>query len=152
MVTTNTQRHWLASQLDQLDALARERDRRAGAASRGEVDEASARLAREDFLRALDTFVLEVATREGVVGCVVGHEGLVLASGGTPPDADTLAAVGQVWLDAATQGAGQLGLGGMSQLVVIGDQYKVALFQTGGMSIAILAHATAELASVLARG
>ncbi|MEZ4241049.1 MAG: roadblock/LC7 domain-containing protein [Myxococcota bacterium] len=144
------QRHWLAGQLDELDALARDRDHRAREASQGHGDEAVARTARDEFLRAIDRFVTAVSQREHVLACVVGHEGLVLATGGDLADAETLAAVSQVWLASAQTGAEQVKLGPLTQMVVIGAAFKVALFQAGGMSIAILAPTGADLASSLA--
>ncbi|MEQ1504084.1 MAG: roadblock/LC7 domain-containing protein [Myxococcota bacterium] len=138
-------RHWLAAQLDHLDALARERDRVAAGGEDGR-----ARAARDEFLRALDAFAIDVCDRPEVEACVVGHEGLPLASAGRPPDAETLAAVSQVWSSVATKGATQLALGPMTQLVVIGEVFKVALFQSGGMTIAILARSGVDLAGALA--
>jgi predicted regulator of Ras-like GTPase activity (Roadblock/LC7/MglB family) len=143
-------RHWLADRLDKLDSLARERDHRRAEATRGVGDESMARTARDEFLRAIELFAREVSLRNGVISCVIGHEGLLLATAGSAPDAETLAAVSQVWLAAGNEGVNHLGIGRLNQMVVVGDTMKVALFQTGGMSIAILAATGSDLSTSLA--
>jgi predicted regulator of Ras-like GTPase activity (Roadblock/LC7/MglB family) len=126
--------HWLADQITELQRLA----------------QPSTTEEREAFQVALHTFVEEVSQRRGVSSCVVGHEGFVVATSGRVIDAERLAAMSQLCLATASHADAELGLGGLQQMLLVGDTMKIVLFQIGEMSIAIHAKTGVDLGAALA--
>jgi predicted regulator of Ras-like GTPase activity (Roadblock/LC7/MglB family) len=126
--------HWLADQIAALQRLANP--------TTGEE--------REAFQVALHTLVEEVSQRRGVSSCVVGHEGFVVATSGRVLDAERLAAMSQLCLATGNHSDVELGLGGLQQMLLVGEKMKVVLFQVGEMSIAIHARTGVDLGVALA--
>lgn len=129
---------WFAEQLDAIEELAAGRYRDT--------------VSRDTFVQRLEAFAGAVADRPGVIGCVVGQDGVLIAGAGAMPDPDTLAAVSHLWTLTANEGGRQLELGPMRQLVTVTDGYKIAVLQAGGLTVAVLADALADLASALHTG
>jgi predicted regulator of Ras-like GTPase activity (Roadblock/LC7/MglB family) len=136
--------HWLSEQLTSLDAaadrFARSKHDRPGLEAHG---------AREAFRRALDELASGIGKRAGVTAAFVAHEGLVLATAGNVPSFEALAATAQVTLSAGKSAATGLSLGGLRQMVLIGEDHKLALFIVGQMALGILAPCDVNLAAVL---
>jgi len=138
--------HWLAQQLTSLDQVA---ERFARAKTGGDRFVPETGDAREAFRRALADLASGVSKRPGVAASFVAHEGLVLATGGNVPDFDALAATAQVCLSAGKAAATGLSLGGLKQMVLVGEDHKLALFLVGQMALGILAPCDVNLAAVL---
>ena len=128
--------HWLADQLTYLGELAARRN------TEGE--------SREAFVTAISAFTEAVAERRGVSACVVGHEGLVIASAGHTSNQEGLAAYSQTCLTTAALSASSLPIGELQQMLVVGSTQKIALFQIGEMTLAIQASTGVDLARSLA--
>ncbi len=140
--------YWLAASLTELTELSRVGMRQGGDQSHIEW---VSRQDREVFMTAIDRFCSEVARHPGVISCVIGHEGLVIAAAGEARDHEGIAAVSQQCVDSARAATACASLGDFQQTLVIGDTYKVAIFWIGGMSISIEAKTGTDLAAALAR-
>ena len=134
--------HWLAEQAERLMRLGEACHR----TNAGRMKEA--RLA---FLAAVREVVGEVARRRGVTACFTCHDGLVVESAGQAPDFEALSAMTQPWVTAAREAAATLALGAVKQMVLIGEDHKLALFIVGPLAIGILSPATIDLAYALSR-
>ena len=126
--------HWLADQISELQRLAQP--------TTGQE--------RESFQVALHTLVEEISQRRGVQTCVVGHEGFVVATSGRVADAERLAAMSQLCLANANHADEELGLGGLQQMLIVGEKMKIVMFQVGEMSISIHAKTGVDLGAALA--
>ncbi len=141
--------HWLAKRLGVVKELS---DRFVAAkqktleAPSGKAQEQEARQA---FVAALRKLVSEVAERSGVTAAFVAHDGLIFASAGDVPDFEALSGLAQVALAAGKRTATGLALGSLRQMVLIGDDHKLALFLVGQMAIGVLAPSTTDLSEVL---
>jgi predicted regulator of Ras-like GTPase activity (Roadblock/LC7/MglB family) len=137
--------HWLAEEIHRLHGLSATAQRAAGPASG-----AAASRARNAFLDAVRTVVREVARRSGVTACFACHDGLVLERAGRAPDFDALSAMTQACTAAGADAASALALGRVQQMLVIGDEHKLALFVIGQLAVGILSPAGVNLAQALA--
>lgn len=138
--------HWLAEQLEGLDEAARR-----FAQAKQERPIAAKHDAREAFLKALTELAAGVARHPGVTAAFVAHEGLLMATAGNVPSFEALAATAQVCLSAGKSAATGLSLGGLNQMVLVGEDHKLALFTVGQMALGILAPSDVNLAVALGR-
>src|SRR5438045_672545 len=126
--------HWLEEQVTMLVGLA-ERVRR------GE--------AKQPFLDAIREVVEGVARRDGVTACFACHDGLAFETAGRAPDFEALSAMAQWCLASAKETALTLSLGRMRQMVIVGDEHKLALFIVGQLAVGILSPAPVNLGRIL---
>lgn len=142
--------HWLAEQLKNLHELeSRSLQYRDLSALNVAGSAAAEKQAREAFVTAVCRLVEEVAGRAGVEACFAAHEGLVVHTAGRTDDAEAMAAMAQNCLDTGRVAATSLKLGAVQQMVVVGEQQKLALFAIGQMALGILGMSDANLASAL---
>lgn len=92
-----------------------------------------------------------VCQRPGITACAVAHEGLVLSYAGPPDLAEVLAVAAQKCHDSAAMTSRTVRLGAPRQMVVLGEQGKLALLFFGPLVVAILAPPQTALSAVLAR-
>lgn len=140
--------HWLAQQLSSLDETA---TRFALTKSPGPRTTQETGDAREAFMRALADLTNKVGQHHGITAAFVAHDGLVLATAGNVPSFEALAATAQVCLASGKSAAIGLSLGGLRQMVLIGDDHKLALFLVGQMALGILAPSETNLSVVLGK-
>lgn len=112
--------------------------------------EEAGRVARDAFTAAVRRVVVDVAARRGITACFVAHDGLVADKEGGGADFDALAAVAQKCAEAARDGAASASLGGARQLVVVGDEQKLAMVIVGPLVVGILAPVETSLGEALA--
>lgn len=170
--------HWLRDQLNAIHTLLeryekeRARDTEArlagpqdrmlavasgdGAATRRAVDAVDASSsrtssARRAFHEALTEAAEGICARRGITACVVAHEGLVVTQSGAGAMDDALAATTQVCLSTANGASSTVELGHPRQMVIVGDDQKIALFFVGQMVVGILSPADTVLAETLSR-
>ena len=133
------QHHWLETQVERLHRLAERQQR--GADSKG---------TRRDFREAVSELTAEVARREGVTACFVCHDGLLIETAGRAPDFDALSAMAQAWMVAGKDAALTLSLGKVRQMVIVGEEHKLALFVIGQVAVGILSPSSVSLGRALA--
>jgi predicted regulator of Ras-like GTPase activity (Roadblock/LC7/MglB family) len=144
--------HWLETELDKLRQIAD-----AGAAGpeapstlTGLVELVPRRRERgQAFMAALRRLVVRTAERSGVTACFACHDGLVVEVAGHACDFEALSALTQVSMSAGHQTAEALALGPVSQMLIVGEEHKLALILMGSVAIGILAPSTVNLASAL---
>ena len=136
--------HWLNDRIGEVDELAHRMLLTKATDSMG-----SAAVARRAFLQEVTKLAAQIAAREGVTACVVAHDGLVLARSGRRIDEEAVAATGGLALLQAQRAGRDLSLGAVRQIVLIGDENKLALFSVGTLTVAVLAPGEVNLASAL---
>ena len=142
--------HWLAEQLKQLGELGARHQQYRDLASVEVAGSATAeKRAREAFLAAVGELVQEISNRAGVLACFAAHEGLLVEMAGEYQDFEALAAMAQSCLEAGQEAGENLQLGALRQMVIIGQQRKLALFALGQIAVGILARGEAHLAQTL---
>lgn len=104
---------------------------------------------RGSFFAALSSIVRDVASRQGVIACFAEHDGLLVDCVGDPGDAEGLAAMAQTVIVPARRASQATRLGGLDQMVMVGESHKLALLLVGEVSIGILAPSSIHLARVL---
>lgn len=142
--------HWLAQQLQQLEAVS---DLYAQLQATGqELDNREAMTrARESMRKAFTAMTEDVARRPGVAAAFVAHEGLLLATAGEVVDFEAMAAVAQNFSATFHETAGRLSMGLPRQMVLVGSTHKLALFPVGDMLLGIFSDQATVLAQVLSR-
>lgn len=144
--------HWLASRMEELwgryDGYTWLREH-----SDEDIRVAAAREreARNAFLGQLSELVREVAERHGVTAAFAEHEGLLVDVAGDGAAAEALAAMARALVAPAREAARTVGLGALHQVLLAGEERKLALLVVGEMSIGVLAPAHVRLADVLSR-
>jgi predicted regulator of Ras-like GTPase activity (Roadblock/LC7/MglB family) len=121
--------HWLETQVRRLHGLMPQRRQLIEAA--GEVAAAAVR-------------------RDGVTACFVCHDGLMIETAGRAVDFEALSAMTQQWMVAGKEAAATLALGKVQQMVIVGDEHKLALFVIGQLAVGILSPSAVVLSRVLA--
>ena len=143
--------HWLASEVERLLSLSESlmQGTRAGASavSPAKLPEKS----RAQFLGAVRGMVQDVAKHHGVTACFACHDGLVLAGSGRGVDFEALSAMAQACMAVSKDAASALSLGRVQQLVLVGNEHKLALLAVGQLSIGILSPCDVELGAALSR-
>lgn len=143
--------HWLAAELTRLQALAVEHAReKTSTGVPGHREEAQHR-SREAFLAATRSLVAGISERRGVTACFVSHDGLLADYGGKAPDFEALAAVAQKCQAVGREAGASLSLGGVRQMVVVGDEHKLAMLLVGQLVIGILCPVDTSLGELLGR-
>lgn len=139
--------HWLEGELQRLHGLARACE--AAKAGRRPGREEEERAARGVFRDAVSEVLEGMSAREGVSACFAAHEGLLADSRGWSPDFDALAAVAQACLASGADASDKLALGGVQQIVVVGQVQKLAMLVVGPVALGILCPRGVELGSAL---
>ena len=121
--------HWLRTQVERLHGLAKER---------------------RPFLTAAAELTAATVRHEGVTACFVCHDGLLVETAGRAVDFEALSALTQQWLVAGKEAAATLALGRVQQMVIVGDEHKLALFVIGPLAVGILSPSEVVLSRVLA--
>ena len=103
------------------------------------------------LVAGLREVVKEVATRSGVTACFAAHEGLVVETAGHAPDFEALSAMTQCSMVSSGDVAATLSLGRVQQVVIVGEDHKLALFFIGSLALGVLAKTGVQLSDVLAR-
>ena len=106
---------------------------------------------RTTLVAGLREVVNEVATRSGVTACFAAHEGLSVETAGRAPDFEALSAMTQCSMVSSHDVATTLSLGKVQQMVIVGEEHKLALFFIGPLALGVLAPAGVQLGDVLAR-
>ncbi len=141
--------HWLTQQLDRLERLAGEYRELRGLALAREVDVTTADAGRRLFFDAVSETAAEIQRRPGVDACFVSHEGLVCKEAGQAKSFEALAAFAQSCLETASSSVAQPVLGGVRQMVLVGDDGKLALFRLGSLAVGIRCGTDVNLARIL---
>lgn len=129
--------HWLADRVAALESLHR-------------ADRASGRRP-EAFIEAVTLLVGELAARPGVGVAFAAIDGLPVAAAGEGPSAEALAAVAQELVAAAQLRAEAVKLGGVRQLVVVGEAHKLALLGVGPLLLGLWSPVATDLGQATAR-
>lgn len=143
--------HWLEQQVVRLAGLADDYQQSLAFAGSGPSGVARMKDARSCFVGAVREVVTEVARRTGVTACFACHDGLVMEAAGRAPDFDALSAMTQSVTVAAKDAAITLALGKVQQMVIVGDEHKLALFVLGQFAIGILSPTATHLGQALSR-
>jgi len=131
--------HWLESQVEHLHGLSETLTRTSDSWE-----------ARQSFREAVEEMAAAVARRAGVTACFVFHDGLLIETAGRAPDFDALSAMAQQWMVAGKEAALTLSLGKVRQMVIVGQEHKLALFVIGQLAVGILSPAAVVLSQALA--
>lgn len=142
---------WLSERLAGLEQTEADLRARRGARAAGEAPEPEEAAARAAFFRELGSLVEEVAACPGVVGCFAEHDGLLVSTAGEAEAADALAAMACAVAVPARRAAQALRLGPLHQMLMVGEERKLALMLVGELSIGIVAPASLRLSSTLNR-
>lgn len=129
--------HWLAGEVEALRQLA--------------AEQAGVRGGRGKVIKAITRLVEDVGARDDVSGCFAAHDGFLLAFGGIErARAESLAAIAQTVVDPSVTAAGRMEFGELQQVLIAGDQAKLALIQSGTFTIGIVAKRATHLGVSLA--
>ena len=138
--------HWLEARVRWLHGLAQAHQSALAAGRFGEQENT-----RTTLVTGLREVVKEVATRDGVTACFAAHEGLAVETAGRAPDFEALSAMTQCSMVSSHDVATTLSLGRVRQMVIVGEEHKLALFFIGPLALGVLAEAGVQLGDVLAR-
>lgn len=141
--STQSAGHWLREQLDLLDSLLLASESYNEGNSIDEWELARA------FLAQLLLTARKISERDPVSACVVSESGVTVAAHGAVELAEPIAAVSYDCLATGQAAVDQLELGRLQQLLVSGEDRKLAIFRLGFMDVSILAPTDTHLASVL---
>jgi predicted regulator of Ras-like GTPase activity (Roadblock/LC7/MglB family) len=136
--------HWLADGIGALHQLA---DRHLRVRQLGAPD--LERKAREELMNAVHDLVTTAGAKEGVIGCFAAYEGLLISTAGDT-DFEAQAATTQGFLWHAFDNSETLALGPIKQMVIVGENSKVALIPIGVITIGIMGPTATNLSELLA--
>jgi len=139
--------HWLDSQLKTLYQLAEAYEQCRVNNSDDYVEEI--RQSRTAFIDKVQSLVDSVVKQPNISGCVAGHEGLILAKAGLVSDSDALGAMIQESMSIAQRSKELLDLGSIQQIVIVGENNKVAMISVGQLTLSILSPKNTNLAKSL---
>lgn len=129
--------HWLADRVATVASLAPD----PGASS-----ETGGR--RHAFLEAVSALVEESSRREGIDAVFACYDGLLIATAGSmQSEAEPLAALAQSTMDPLRVGL----LGPIQQLLLVGEERKLALLRVGPVTVGLLSRSDVRLSSTTAR-
>jgi len=131
--------HWLESQVVRLHGLATRQKPRS-----------AIKEVRREFLNAVAELAAATVRRDGVTACFVCHDGLLIETAGRATDFEALSAMTQHWMVAGNEAAQTLALGKVQQMLIVGDEQKLALFVIGQLAVGILSPSAVVLSRVLA--
>ncbi|MBN2800744.1 MAG: roadblock/LC7 domain-containing protein [Deltaproteobacteria bacterium] len=130
--------HWLADEIENLRQLAQEQSGVRG--GRGKV------------IKAITRLVEDIGARDDVKGSFASHDGFLLAFGGMERGrAESLAAIAQMIVDPALTASGRMEFGDLQQVLIVADQEKLALLQSGTFTIGIVAKRQTHLGQSLSQ-
>lgn len=134
--------HWLAERIARIRSITPEFST---------TDEA-AREARRIFVGEVTHLVEELARKPGVTAAFAMYEGFVVAASGVPHErAEALAAASQSGMGHASDMGTAAALGAVRQLVVVGDEAKLALIRLGPLDVGVLSPSHVDLGATTAR-
>ena len=145
--------HWLESQLAELNRLADAyvSARRQSSADIVNISETT-RLKRSQFIDAVQALVNNVGKIKGISACAAYHDGLILAQSDKAPNMEAFGALVQDSIRTAQQGAEELDLGAIEQIVIVGTSNKVAMLSVGPLILSISSPKHINLALALSQG
>ncbi len=145
--------HWFESEISELIILANKYTKhRAKKNAEPVVFERKLDVHRGDFVAALNKVVSNIVLHSGISSCLISLDGLVMAMAGEEKsDFDALAAVTQEYVESATKGARILTLGDVQQMVVIGNEHKIAVVIIGEMALSVLSPRSTHLSVSLSK-
>ncbi|QPK65176.1 roadblock/LC7 domain-containing protein [Methylomonas sp. LL1] len=145
--------HWLESQLAELNRLADAYvlARRQSSADIINISETT-RLKRSQFIDAVQALVNNVGKIKGISACAAYHDGLILAQSDKAPNMEAFGALVQDSIRTAQQGAEELDLGAIEQIVIVGTSNKVAMLSVGPLILSISSPKHINLALALSQG
>ncbi len=141
--------HWFDSQLKTLHKLAEIYDEYRIKDSDEFVDEI--RQARTIFIDNVQALVDSVVKLPDISGCVAGHEGFILARAGSVLGIDALGAMIQESMEIAQRSKEILDLGTIQQIVIVGENNKIAMISIGQITIGVLSSKHTNLATCLSK-
>jgi len=142
--------HWLETKIRHLhEILERQAEYQKMTEANIAGAEAAHKMAREDFREAVSELVESIASREGVAASFACHEGLLVESAGASANFEALAAVGQSMLRSGIASLDTLGFCDLTQMVLIGQEMKLALFSMGQIGLGIAAGRDINLSGIL---
>lgn len=131
--------HWLDHRIQAM--LAESMDNLAGEPGRAQ---------RRAFIEHVGELVDEIARREGVTAAFASYEGLLVAASGIATDFEAMAAMAQASLVPAWRSADVLELGDLRQMLLVGEQQKLALIWVGPVTLGIVSASEVSLAAATA--
>ncbi len=143
--------HWFENKLAVLHNLFVRYSKARAMDSRAANADEVGRYTRKQLKAAMDETLEDLARREAVTGCIVCHDGLILAQAGNVLDFEAMAAIAADCFHTAARGADTLALGNASQMVIVGEEHKLVLFRIGAMILGILSPRHAVLSMALRR-
>ena len=142
--------HWLAEHIESLHELAnRHSQYRELSAKKVAGSEAAEKQARSAFRTELRELIKSIAEKKGIDACFASHEGLLVDSSGDAGEFEALAAIAQGSIEAGAAASSSLQLGKLRQMVIVGDEKKLALFWIGQIALGILCPVETHLAQQL---
>ncbi len=139
--------HWFNSQLQTLYKLAEAYDTCRTKEADEDVEEI--RQARIAFVNNVQSLVDSVVKLPIISGCVAGHDGFIMAKAGSVSDSDALGALIQESMVIAERSKNLLDLGEIQQIVIVGENNKIAMISVGQVTLCILSPKQSNLAELL---
>lgn len=109
------------------------------------------RKTRTDFINNVQLLIDSIVKSSDISGCVVVHDGFLLAKAGAVSDTDALAAMMQESMLTAQKCKKTLNLGEIQQIVIVGETNKIAMISVGQVTLGILSAKQTNLAKSLRR-
>lgn len=136
--------NWLAAELMEVEKLV-------AAAMPGQRTSSAGLAAAEALRQRLQSLVTLLSGGPGIATAFVAADGLVLAAHGAavPTSHDDMAAIAQRVTGTAMDSARMGAFGSVGQLVIVCDEWKIALIPVGVIVVGIVCRATVALASAL---
>jgi predicted regulator of Ras-like GTPase activity (Roadblock/LC7/MglB family) len=129
--------HWLSTEVETALDLARA----------AESDAEDARARRRRFLDRMASIIDALGERDGLSAAFASYEGLLVATSGEASNFEGLAALAQAVLEPARESASELRLGALRQMVLVGEDRKLALIRVGPVVIGLVAPVGVDLAA-----
>ncbi len=141
--------HWLETQLQTLHELAEAYDK--CRADNSDENGEEIRETRTLFINNVQSLVDTIVKLPEISGCVAGHDGFILAKAGSVLDTDALGAVIQESMVIAERCKSQLNLGSIKQIVIVGENNKIAMISVAPVTLCILSPTHCNLADLLSQ-
>jgi len=141
--------HWFDSQLQNLYKLAEAYENCRVNNSDDSVDDV--RKIRTEFIDNVQSLVDLVIKLNDISGCVAAHDGFLLAKAGSVSDSDALGAMMQESMVIAQRNRKILDLGEIQQIVIVGEDNKIAMISVGQLTLGILSSKQINLKELLKR-
>lgn len=141
--------HWFDSQLQTLHQFAEIYEKCRIENSDESVEET--RQARSVFIDNVQKLVDSVVKLADISGCVAAHDGFILAKAGSVSGLDALGAMIQESMDIAQRNKEILELGNIQQIVIVGENNKIAMISLGQVTIGVLSSKHINLTKSLSK-